>query len=109
MPSGPNAPRRCLSILLTLWVCASGAAGAAPRVAYLYTGRPLTEALDDLRARGLRLIYSGDLVHPDMIVPAEPRSRSPRKALDQLLAPFGLRSQDGPEGTVLIVAAPRPA
>jgi len=68
-----------------------------------YAGRRLVEALDDLRARGLALIYSSDLVRPDMVVTVEPTAGPPRRLLDQLIAPFGLQSRDGPGGTVLIV------
>jgi len=68
-----------------------------------YPGRRLVEALDDLRAQGLAIIYSSDLVRPDMVITAEPDAGSPRRLLDQLLAPFGLEGQDGPAGTVLIV------
>lgn len=68
-----------------------------------YAGRPLIEALDDLRARGLNLIFSSDLVRPDMIVEAEPPVAAPRQVLDRLLGAFGLEARDGPAGTVLVV------
>ena len=73
-----------------------------------YVRRPLAEALEDLRARGVNLIYSSDLVRPDMIVQSEPPASSPRQILDQLIAPFGLESQEGPGETVLIVLAQAP-
>src|SRR5207245_6437666 len=74
-----------------------------------YAGRRLADALDDLRARGLALVYSSDLVRPDMVVTVEPAGGRPRRLLDQLLTPFGLESRDGPGRTVLIVRSAPPA
>jgi hypothetical protein len=68
-----------------------------------FAGRPLAEALEELRQDGLKLIFSSDLVTPDLIVRAEPRSRSPKKIAAELLAPFGLKTEPGPGGTLLVV------
>lgn len=68
-----------------------------------YAGRPLAEALHDLESKGLRLIYSNDVVRPDMIVRAEPRAAEPRRILDELLREHHLRATDGPQGSILIV------
>ncbi len=70
-------------------------------------GRRLADALADLQRRGLKIIYSSQLVAPDMRVLAEPRVTSLRRILDELLSPHGLIAQDGPGGTVLIVKNPR--
>ena len=70
-------------------------------------GRRLDEALEDLRQRGLRIIYSNEVVRPDMRVPAETRTTSRRRLLDELLAPHGLIARNGPGGTVLVVKNPR--
>ena len=70
-------------------------------------GRRLDEALADLQARGLKIIYSSQVVRPDMYVRAEPRVASLRRILDELLSPHGLIAKDGPGGTVLIVKNPR--
>ena len=78
---------------------------AAP---YRFAGRPLAEGLRELQARGLRLIYSDDLVTGDMIVRTEPRATQPRKVLDELLREHALRVRDGPRGTLLIVRDERP-
>ena len=68
-----------------------------------YLGRPLAEALEDLRSQGLGVIYSSDLVRPEMRVRREPTASSLHRILDQLLAPHGLKSEVGPRGAVLVV------
>jgi hypothetical protein len=80
-------------------VCLATAAAAQAR----YAGRPLAEALHDLESKGLRLIYSNDVVRPEMIVRTEPRATAPRSILDELLREHHLRATDGPQGTILIV------
>lgn len=84
--------------LFTVVVCLVAAAAQAR-----YAGRPLAEALHDLESKGLRLIYSNDVVRPDMIVRAEPRAAEPRRILDELLREHRLRATDGPQGTIVIV------
>jgi hypothetical protein len=74
-----------------------------------YAGRPLTDALRDLQMQGLKIVFSSELVRPDLRVLAEPRAKSPRKVLDELLRPHGLEVRNGPAGTLLIVARARPA
>ncbi|MDP9192160.1 MAG: TonB-dependent receptor [Acidobacteriota bacterium] len=78
---------------------------AAP---YHFAGRPLAEGLRELQSRGLRLIYSDDVVTSDMIVRTEPRATQPRKILDELLREHALRASDGPRGSLLIVRDERP-
>ena len=70
-------------------------------------GRRLDEALEDLRQRGLKIIYSTEVVRPGMRVPAETRASSLRRLLDEMLSPHGLIARNGPGGTVLIVKNPR--
>ena len=71
--------------------------------ACVYAGRPLAEALFELRGRGLNLIFSSDLVRADLIVATEPQAGPARLILDRLLTPFGLEARDGPAGTILVV------
>jgi outer membrane receptor protein involved in Fe transport len=71
-----------------------------------YVGRPLTEVLAELRAGGLRIVYSSVVVDPSMAVESEPEGDEPRQILDQVLAPHGLVARDGPGETVVIVVAP---
>jgi Ca-activated chloride channel homolog len=68
-----------------------------------YVGRPLADALRDLQARGLNIIFSSDLVQEDMIVGEEPRGTSLQQIVDRLLGPHGLKAEIGPRGTVLVV------
>lgn len=70
-------------------------------------GRPLADALRWIESRGLKVIFSTDLVRPEMRVQEEPRSTRPRQILDEILAPHGLAARPGPRGTVLVVAAAR--
>lgn len=74
----------------------------------LYAGHPLVEALHDLEGKGLRLVYSEDVVTRDMIVKSEPRATEPRRVLDELLREHRLTSENGPRGTLLIVKAKEP-
>jgi hypothetical protein len=71
-----------------------------------FEGLSLVEALELLRAGGLRIVYSSELVRDDMQVTAQPRRVWPREILDELLAPHGLGSESGPGGVLLVVKAP---
>ena len=66
-------------------------------------GRSLAEALHILEGRGLRIIYSTDVVRPEMIVGIEPRSTEPRQLLDELLREHHLHATSGPHGSIVIV------
>jgi len=66
-------------------------------------GRSLAEALHILEGRGLQLIYSNDVVRPEMIVGIEPRSAEPRLMLDELLREHHLHATNGPRGSIVIV------
>lgn len=68
-----------------------------------YAGTPLAEALHDLRRQGLKIVFTSELVRPEMIVAEEPTAKEPRRILDELLAPHGLSAQDGPNGVVVVV------
>jgi hypothetical protein len=91
-------------VLALALVAAATAATGAP-----YAGEPLAQALLDLQARGLKIIFTSSLVTPAMTVVAEPTASEPRRILDELLAPHGLAAQDGPNGTVVVVRAPASA
>jgi len=75
-----------------------------------YADRPLAEVLDELREDGLDLAYSDRLVTPEMRVRREPRSRRPRRILDEVLAPHRLAVRETEGGTLVVVRAepPRP-
>jgi hypothetical protein len=74
-----------------------------------YQGRRLAEVLQDLRARGLNLIFSSAVVPADLRVTIEPGSTQPRAILAEILPPLGLTARDGPGGSLLIVRARVPA
>lgn len=71
-----------------------------------YAGRPLLDALRDLEKRGLRLVYSDDVVTRDLIVKSEPQATEPRRVLDELLREHRLTVKRGPRGALLIVRSP---
>jgi hypothetical protein len=71
------------------------------------TGRELVAILQSLQARGLRIVFSSNIVTPDMRVLAEPRAATPRDQLDEILAPHGLVVREGPGGVLQVVRAPR--
>jgi TonB dependent receptor-like, beta-barrel/TonB-dependent Receptor Plug Domain len=93
------------AVLLALLLAATAGAEQAPGP---YAGRLLEDVLRDLQSRGLRILFSSDLVKPTMRVQAEPRAMSPRLVLDEILRPHGLEAQPGPGGRLLVVRAPRP-
>jgi hypothetical protein len=83
---------------------AKAAAVAAP-TAGRYAGRPLADVLRDLQSRGLSVVFSSELVRPEMRVATEPTSTTPRKILDEVLEPHQLRAVAGPKDTWLVVRA----
>jgi Ca-activated chloride channel homolog len=90
-----------LALLVALvWGAALPAADPPPRA---YVGRSLGEALAALQADGLRVIYSEDLVRPEMRVVAEPRAAWLHDVLEELLAQHGLVARVGPGGSLLVV------
>ncbi len=82
----------------------AGAAGAAD-----YRGLPLEQALEQLRAGGLELFYSSDVVKPWMRVEREPQAVEPKALLAEILAPYGITWTDGPGGSLLLVRSERRA
>ncbi len=92
---------RLSALLIALCVCAPSVfAQPAPDT---FIGRRLEDALRVLQTHGLRLVFSSELVTPDMRVPAEPRARVARKQLSELLQPHGLAAESGPGGIIQIV------
>jgi len=94
--------RRNLAFMAVLCLAAVSAATATAQPTSL-RGRSLAEALHVLEGRGLRLIYSTDVVRPEMIVGIEPRSTEPRQMLDELLREHHLHATNGPRGSIVIV------
>ena len=79
------------------------APAAALPTASRYAGRSLADVLRDLQARGLNVVFSSELVRPEMRVTTEPASTTPRKILDEVLEPHNLRAVAGPKDTWLVV------
>src|SRR5688500_3690276 len=69
-----------------------------------FAGRPLAEALLALQSEGLTIVFTSELVRPEMTVVAEPSARNPREILEEILAPHRLEAREGP-GDVLVVVA----
>ncbi len=68
-----------------------------------WEGKSLDEALQELRRRGVPLVYSSSVVRPEMRVEVEPVSRRPLRLLDELLDPHGLEVESGPGGRLLVM------
>ena len=101
--------RSCARVLLCWWIVAalfvSAASGQEPTRAQ-YAGLTLTEALLDLQQRGLRILFTSEVVTPGMRVTTEPTADSEREILRQLLDPHGLMAQEGPRDSVVVVTKP---
>lgn len=72
-----------------------------------FVGLRLEEALRTLQPTGLRIVFTSQLVTPDMRVATAPRARAPREQLDELLEPHGLLAGTGPGGIIQVVRAQR--
>ena len=92
-------------VMNTLLAILLVAAQAAPS----YAGKPLGDVLRDLQRRGLNVVFSSELVKPDMKVAAEPKATTPRRILDEVLAPHGLAVRGGPRESFVVVRAKRRA
>ncbi len=79
--------------LLLACIAVAAEAGAAHR------GMPLERALQELRAGGLHLLYSSDLIKPWMRVEREPRAIDPQALLAEIVVPHGIAVARGPGDT----------
>jgi len=68
-----------------------------------YDGLPLSEALHRLRQQGLKIVYTSEVVTPEMRVRSEPSAGPPRQILEEILQPHQLRAIDGPNNTIVVV------
>jgi hypothetical protein len=71
-----------------------------------FRGAPIEDVLEGLRAGGLEVLYSSDLVKPWMRVEQEPRATESRALLAEILAPHGIAVADGPGDTLMLVRTP---
>ncbi|MBT8131290.1 MAG: STN domain-containing protein, partial [Gammaproteobacteria bacterium] len=83
--------------LLATVACMAAISGHA-QDSVRYSGRYLVEVLETFRSNGLSIIYSSDLVKPDMQVEIEPVQEDAEKILREILLSLGLdlhrRGQD---------------
>jgi outer membrane receptor protein involved in Fe transport len=91
-----------LGVIAAFLIACHGVSGAEQS----WQGAQLEDYIDELRSRGLRIIYSTDLVREDYRVQVEPATDDPATALREVLAPYGLTLTTGPAGTLLITRAP---
>src|SRR5688572_28078176 len=77
-----------LAAALFLILSFAGTAGAA------WLGRPLADVLRELQSSGLKIVFTSQLVKPEMRVEAEPVSGDPRRILDEVLAAHGLKAEE---------------
>lgn len=80
--------RSLLPILLGLTIAAAGA-----QAADTWTGRRLSSVLDELRANGLPLLYSSQVVGDDLIIAQDPDAILQLDRLRLALQPLGLELQ----------------
>lgn len=90
------------ALALLLSYAASPAASPEQRP---FKGLRLEEALRILQSRGLQIVFSSEVVTPDMRVAGEPRAETSRKQLDELLEPHALVAERGPAAVIQIVRA----
>ena len=67
------------------------------------SGITLEEAIHELQVQGLNIIYSTDVVKPEMKLAGKPQATIPRDILNEILVPFNLKVRTGPRKTLLIV------
>ncbi len=97
---------RVLSVFLLSTLLFSVGAAPSPTTEFHYLGMTLEAALRQLQMQGLNVVFSSDLVHPEMKVMREPFG-SPQDILQRLVGPHGLTIQQGPQDTLLVVPKPR--
>jgi hypothetical protein len=103
-----TSSRLGLALVVGLLVAAA-ASGQEParRGARASAGLSLEAALQALQAEGLPVVFSSHLVRDSMRVGSEPRGRTPRAILDELLSPHGLRVK-AIGGRLVVVAGDPP-
>ncbi|MFA6956115.1 MAG: TonB-dependent receptor [Thermoanaerobaculia bacterium] len=100
MRKGKLLTRIAFEITFCLFIVADSAAAQRS-----FTGMELSEALLALKADGIAIVFTSELVRPGMRIEREPESRDPRTQLDEILEAFNLRAQEGAGGIVVVVPA----
>ena len=92
-----------LMLIVLVW-------GSEPaNAAQSYRALSLELAIERLRADGLDIFYSSDLVKPWMQVRTEPEASEPRGILTEILKPYDLGVEPAPDDGLVIVRARSPA
>lgn len=68
-----------------------------------YLNLTLQEAFELLERDGLVILYSSDLIKPWMRVREEPAVNAPRERLSEILLPYDIVVEDGPDGALVLV------
>jgi hypothetical protein len=92
---------RRVAAIVALLMCCGRFAAADPE--HGLKGRRLDDALRILQRSGLQIVFSSEIVTPDMRVVDEPRAPTPRQQLDELLEGHGLRAEPGPGAVIQVV------
>ena len=71
-----------------------------------WSGRRLVEVLDELNAHGVPLLYSSQLVTPELTIESEPKAAAVRDRLEEALKPHGLALEET-DGLLLVIRAPQ--
>jgi hypothetical protein len=87
------------------WIVAAPSAAHAAERTRTFTGRPVGDVLDELRAEGLTFIYNTRLVPPDLRVQREPQAKSGLDLATEILTAHGLRASQAAPGVYAVVAA----
>jgi hypothetical protein len=96
---------RYLLLCLFLLAIVAGPAAASESPSAAGAGMRLSDYLDDLKAHGLNIVYTSDLVGEDLQLDADPAGASTEERLQSALRPFGLAAVPGPAGSLIIVRA----
>ena len=96
-----RAARRPIVLALALLIAALGAGVLRAAEAPHFSGRALIDVLEEFRAQGLLVVYSSDVVRPDVRVAVEPEAAQAEIMLAEILLSVGLALER--RGDILLV------
>jgi outer membrane receptor protein involved in Fe transport len=98
------------TLMLLLSACLLGPAVHAQGAGALpYRGRSVQAVIEELRAAGAPLVYSSNLLPPDLRVRDEPQSSEPLALAREILQPHGLTIRDSDGVWLVVRGEPAPA
>ena len=74
-----------------------------------YQGKPVHQVLEELRENGLKLVYSTNLVTPELLVISEPSQETPALLAREILEPHGLTLERAGVSLVVVRDTSSPA